>query len=158
MAGLTDAKVRTAKATGKAYKPADGGQLYLHVSAVGGRTWRMNYQFGKNATGRPVQKTLTIGTYPAISLKDARDGRDVAKTLLAKGVEPKPNDLFERAAPVADTRLTFEAIGVEWHRLQKSRWSAVHAQDVMDNLKGRSFPPSARFRSRTSGRRKCSIY
>ncbi|WP_416462728.1 tyrosine-type recombinase/integrase [Sphingomonas sp. VDB2] len=140
MAALTDTKVRTAKATGKAYKLTDGGQLYLHVSTVGGRTWRMNYQFGKNDAGKPVQKTLTIGTYPAISLKDAREARDVAKTLLAKGIEPKPVDLFQRAAPIADTRPTFEEIGREWHRLQKSRWSKVHAQDVMDNLQGEVFP------------------
>ncbi len=140
MGALTDTKVRTAKATGKAYKLTDGGQLYLHVSAVGGRTWRMNYQFGKNGAGNPVQKTLTIGTYPAITLKDAREGRDVAKAMLAKGTEPKPADLFQRGAPVADTRPTFEAIGREWHGLQKSRWSKVHCQDVLDSLVGDVFP------------------
>lgn len=134
MGALTDAKVRNAKAAGKAYKLTDGGQLYLHVSTAGGRTWRMNYQFGKNAQGNPVQKTLTIGSYPAISLKDARDARDVAKALLAKGSEPKPEDLFQRAAPAEDTRPTFETIGREWHDLQKGRWSKVHAKDVLDNL------------------------
>ena len=44
-------------------------------------------QFGRNAQGKPVQKTLTIGAYPAISLKDARN---VAKAMLAKGIEPRP--------------------------------------------------------------------
>jgi integrase len=134
MGALTDAKVRNAKAAGKAYKLTDGGQLYLHISTAGGRTWRMNYQFGRNAQGNPVQKTLTIGSYPAISLKDARDARDVAKALLAKGSEPKPEDLFQRAAPAEDTRPTFETIGREWHDLQKGRWSKVHAKDVLDNL------------------------
>jgi len=50
----------------------------------------MNYQFGRNDQGKPFQKTLTIGSYPAISLKDAREARDVAKALLARGVEPRP--------------------------------------------------------------------
>jgi hypothetical protein len=97
MGMLSDTKVRGAKGTGKAYKLSDGEQLYLHVSAVGGRVWRMNYQFGRNAQGKPAQKTLTIGPYPAISLKDARDARDLAKSMLAKGIEPRPGDLFERA-------------------------------------------------------------
>lgn len=140
MAALTDAKARNARGTGKPYKLSDGGQLYLHVSAAGGRSWRMNYQFGRNAQGKPAQKTLTIGSYPAISLKDARDARDLAKTILAKGTEPRPDDLFQRAAPIADTRPTFADIGGEWHDLQKGRWSKVHAQDVLDNLKNEVFP------------------
>jgi len=68
MGGLSDAKVRAARATGHAYKLTDGAQLYLHVSATGGRIWRMNYAFGRNGQGKPAQKTLTIGAYPAISL------------------------------------------------------------------------------------------
>lgn len=140
MGALSDAKVRNAKGTGEAYKLSDGEQLYLHVSPVGGRAWRMNYQFGRNAKGKPVQKTLTIGRYPAISLKDARDARDRAKELLAKGVEPRPIDLFERAPAEADTRPTFKDVGQAWHKLQKGRWSKVHAQDVADCLDKAVYP------------------
>ena len=140
MGALTDAKVRNAKAADKAYKLSDGSQLYLHVSPAGGRSWRMNYQFGRNDAGKPIQKTLTIGSYPALSLKDAREARDTAKTLLAKGREPRPDDLFERAAPAADTRPTFEETGREWHALQKGRWSKVHTADVLDNLENEVFP------------------
>ena len=140
MGALTDAKLRAAKAGEKAYKLSDGEQLYLHVSKAGGRVWRMNYQFGRNDKGKTVQKTLTIGTYPAISLKEARDARDAAKALLAKGVEPKPVDLFERAPVPVDTRPTFKAVGLAWHALQKQGWSKIHAKDVMENLEGDVFP------------------
>lgn len=140
MGTLTDAKLRSAKAGDKPYKLSDGEQLYLHVSTAGGRKWRMNYQFGRHAMGKPVQKTLTIGSYPALSLKDARDARDIAKTLLAKGVEPKPTDLFERGAAVVDTRPTFEAVGRSWHTLQANHWSKVHARDVLDSLEKDVFP------------------
>jgi len=139
MGALSDTKVRNAKPAEKPYKLSDGEQLYLHVSPAGGRSWRMNYQFGRNAAGKPVQKTLTIGSYPAISLKDAREARDTAKAMLAKGREPKPSDLFERAPAEADTRPTFEAIGREWHDLQKGRWSKVHAADVLTNLEDEVF-------------------
>ncbi|NBC35513.1 integrase arm-type DNA-binding domain-containing protein [Novosphingobium sp. FSY-8] len=131
MAGLTDTRLRNAKATGKAYKLTDGEQLYLHVSATGGRSWRMNYQFGRNGQGKPAQKTLTIGPYPAISLKDARAARDVAKALLAKGVEPKPSDLFRKGDAA---RMTFGEMGRAWYKLQAKRWSTVHAQNVLDRL------------------------
>lgn len=139
MGMLSDTKVRGAKGTGKAYKLSDGEQLYLHVSAVGGRVWRMNYQFGRNAQGKPAQKTLTIGPYPAISLKDARDARDLAKSMLAKGIEPRPEDLFERGAG-HDTRPTFKGVAMAWHKLQMQRWSKVHAKDVLDCLEKLVFP------------------
>ncbi|MBF7010566.1 integrase arm-type DNA-binding domain-containing protein [Novosphingobium resinovorum] len=140
MGALSDAKVRGAKGTGKAYKLSDGEQLYLHVSAAGGRVWRMNYQFGRNAQGKPAQKTLTIGNYPAISLKDARDARDMAKSMLAKGTEPKPADLFARSAAPVDTRPTFQDVGRAWHTLQAKQWSKVHAKDVLESLENDVFP------------------
>jgi integrase len=140
MGTLTDAKLRGAKATGKAYKLSDGEQLYLHVSPSGGRSWRMNYQFGRNDKGRPAQKTLTIGPYPAISLKDARDARDVAKSLLAKGLEPKPTDLFSKGGNSEDLRVTFETIGREWVKLQSIRWSKVYAKNVVSRLEQDVFP------------------
>lgn len=140
MGVLSDTKVRAAKATGKAYKLSDGEQLYLHVSAAGGRVWRMNYQFGRNAQGKPAQKTLTIGPYPAISLKDAREARDFAKTMLAKGNEPRPTDLFDRGMPEVDTRPTFKEVGKAWHALQAKQWSKVHAKDVLDSLDNDVFP------------------
>jgi hypothetical protein len=140
MAGLSDTKVRGAKGTGKPYKLSDGQQLYLYVSASGGRSWRMNYHFGRNAQGKPAQKTLTIGPYPAISLKAAREARDVAKEMLAHGLEPKPQDLFSRSKPAEDTRPTFERAAREWFDLQVRRWSKVHAADVLASLEADVFP------------------
>ena len=63
---LTDAFLRNIKATGKAQKHPDGGGLYLFVSSVGGRLWRIDYRHGGK------RKTLSLGAYPAISLADAR--------------------------------------------------------------------------------------
>lgn len=140
MGTLTDAKLRVAKGQAKAYKLSDGQQLYLHVTPAGGRHWRMNYQLRGGNGGKGLQKTLTIGSYPAISLKDARAARDRAKEMLAKGLEPKPVDLFSRAEPEADTRPTFEEVGRAWHRLQAKQWSKVHAGDVLASLEADVFP------------------
>ena len=139
MGALTDTKIKAAKARDKGYKLSDGGQLYLYVAPTGGRSWRMNYQFGRSAQDKPVQKTLTIGAYPAISLRDARDARDAAKALLAKGIEPKPDALFSRAVE-EDRRDTLEDLARDWHKLQQSQWSKVHAKDVLGSLEADVFP------------------
>ena len=80
MSKLTDTFLRGLKANGQIQKKSDGGGLYIHVSPIGGKLWRMAYGFdGK-------QKTLSFGAYPAVSLKDAQQRREEAKVLLAAGV------------------------------------------------------------------------
>jgi|GEM_PF-3456918 len=59
---LNDAKIKAAKPREKSYRLGDSGQLYLQVTPSGGRHWRMNYAFGKNAQGKPAQKTLSFGS------------------------------------------------------------------------------------------------
>ena len=137
---LSDAKVRAAKAAAKAYKLSDSGQLYLYVTPAGGRHWRMNYQFGRNAAGNSVQKTLSIGSYPAFSLKDARDVRDAAKGLLSRGEEPTAASLEALRRPVDDAALRFETIARAWHKLKSKNWSKIHAQDVLESLENDVFP------------------
>lgn len=140
MGGLTDTKIKAARPKDRPYKLGDGGQLYLYVAPSGGRSWRMNYQWGKNAQGKPVQKTLTIGLYPAISLRDAREARDEAKAMLAKGIEPKPEALFQRGQGPVEKRQTLEMVARDWHALQALQWSAVHNKDVLMSLEADVFP------------------
>jgi hypothetical protein len=79
---LTEMKVRNAKPKEKFYKLSDSGGLYLHVTDKGSKLWRFKYRYdGK-------QKLLAFGTYPEISLLDARQRRDDARKLLANGVDP----------------------------------------------------------------------
>ena len=79
---LSDAAVRNAKANGKVQKFSDGWGFYLHVTAKGNKLWRMASRF------EVKQKLLIFGAYPAVSLKDARQRRDAARGLLAKGIDP----------------------------------------------------------------------
>ena len=67
---VNDAKIKAAKPREAAYKLTDAEQLYLYVSPAGGRHWRMNYSYSKK------QKTLALGSYPAVSLVEARRKRD----------------------------------------------------------------------------------
>lgn len=131
---LNDAKIKAARPRETAYKLADSGQLYLHVTPAGGKHWRMNYMYGGK------QKTLTFGPYPAVSLLDARKRRDGAKDLLRLGRDPAVEKRVQARAQVAAAENTFEAVARRWHGKKAPRWSAVHAADVLALLDRDIFP------------------
>lgn len=79
---LTDTHIRSLKPDLRPRKYFDGGGLFLFIPASGSKLWRMAYRFdGKS-------KLLSFGEYPTVSLKDARERRDEARRLLAKGIDP----------------------------------------------------------------------
>lgn len=108
MPHLTDTAIRGAKAKEKPYKLADARGLYLLVKPNGARLWRLKYR----VHGR--EKLLSVGMYPDVSLKIAREHREDARRLMAVGVDPGAKRKAERAAR-ADT---FEAIAREWLNLK----------------------------------------
>ena len=137
---LTDAKIKAAKPRDTAYKLVDSQQLYLHVTPAGGRHWRMNYTYGKNAAGKPAQKTLTFGPYPAVTLLDARRKRDEGKELLREGRDPAIERRVSSQARAAENENTFKPVALRWHELRKPTWSTVHAADVLQSLERDVFP------------------
>ena len=131
---LTDVFVRGLKAADKVQKHSDGGGLYLYVSPTGGKLWRMGYRFdGK-------QKTLSFGAYPAVSLKDARQRREEAKELLAKGIDPGAHKQAVKAAVRAETENTFEIIAREWFAKNKDSWVPSHNEKIIARLENNIFP------------------
>ncbi len=79
---LTDTATRSAKPQAKAVKMFDGGGLYLEVNPAGGKWWRWKYRFGG-------EKRLSLGVYPNITLKAAREKRVAARQQLAARVDPE---------------------------------------------------------------------
>jgi integrase len=143
---LTDAKAKAAKPRDKAYKLADAEQLYLHVSTTGSRLWRMDYKHGGK------RKTLSFGAYPKVTLSDARRKRDEAKELIRDGFDPAVERRLTAKAQEADHEATFERIARRWWERNKPRWSARHADDVIQSLERDVFPeigglPIARLRA-----------
>jgi len=80
---LSDVAVRQAKATGKDYSLPDFDGLCLAVSATGTKSWHFRYTW----LGR--QKRMSLGTYPEITLREARTRRDDARALVAKDINPQ---------------------------------------------------------------------
>ena len=108
IAGLTDAKVKTAKAMEKPVKLFDGDGLFLLVTPEGGKCWRLKYRMAGK------EKILALGVYPAVSLAVARKRRDAAREQVAQGVDPGQVRKDERAALEAQRANTFEKLAREW--------------------------------------------
>ncbi len=132
---LTDKAVRAAGVKDKAYKLTDSRGLHLHVSARGHKSWRYKYRFEKK------ELLLTLGTYPELSLANAREKRDEAKKVLREGRDPRHAAKRERLIGGNDLTRSFEDVAREWHALQLDRWKPVHADDVITSLERDVFPP-----------------
>ncbi|MET0154607.1 MAG: integrase arm-type DNA-binding domain-containing protein [Rickettsiales bacterium] len=131
---LNDAICRNAKAEEKPRRISDEKCLYLEVSPSGGKYWRMKYRFAGK------EKRLAIGVYPEVSLKQAREKRDAARTLLEEGKDPshekKRKKLEEQIAAVN----AFEAVAREWHENQSLGWTPRHAASVIKRIEADIFP------------------
>lgn len=79
---LTDSAIRNAKPKDRQYKLTDGSSLYLLITPKGGKWWRLDYRF------KGKRKTLSMGVYPDVSLKAARDRRSTARKQLVDGINP----------------------------------------------------------------------
>ena len=131
---ISDVKVRSARPREKDYKLADGGGLYLLVSSTGGKLWRLKYRFGG------IEKLLSLGGYPIVSLSDARQRRDSAKKLIEQGIDPSITRKAAKAARSEATANSFEIIAREWHEHKKGEWSTGHALTILTRLEKDIFP------------------
>jgi integrase len=132
--GLTDKTCAAAKPQDKSYKLTDGGGLYLQVQPNGSRHWRMKYYFqGK-------EKLLALGTYPILTLAEARGKRDQVKKLLADGKDPSAVKKEKKREAIRQSRNTFESVALEWHEKQNGKWTASHAARIRRRLEINVFP------------------
>jgi integrase len=104
---LNDLAIKRAQPGAKIIKLSDGGGLQLWITPDGAKRWRMAYRFGG------VQKTLAIGVYPHIGLKEAREARGVARQTLARGQDLSQAKREAKAAKVAKGENTFAIIAAE---------------------------------------------
>jgi integrase len=147
---LTDKSIKgalkEARDTGKPVTVNDGGGLSLicRPDAVG--WWRLRYWLESR------ENRLSLGTYPDVSLADARSRRDDARRLVAAGTDPseaRKADKVAKAAKaeaqaLADAGLpghgSFEHTGREWHAHMAPSWAPTHAEKVLALLERDLFP------------------
>lgn len=131
---LTEVQIRTAKPTAKPQKLFDGGGLFLLVAPAGGKWWRLKYLFGGK------EKLLSLGTYPQVPLKAARNKATDARRLIADGVDPSElRKVTKRAGGAADGA-TFQAVALEWFTKHKPTWVDSHSEKIRSRLERDLFP------------------
>jgi integrase len=131
---LTDTKIRNAKPGEKPMRLFDERGLYLEVSPAGGKWWRLKYRFGGK------EKRLSLGVYPDVTLKDARDRRDAARKLLGNGVDPSENRKATRSAQSERASNSFEVVTREWFAKYSAGWAESHSSRVIRLFERDIFP------------------
>lgn len=121
---LTEAAIRKAEPKDKRYRLFDTNGLYLEVSPAGGKWWRLKYLYGGK------DRRLSLGVYPDVSLKAARDLRDAKRVMLARGEDPAE----ERRALARKTQErvenAFSAVAKEWLSKKAPGWTERHTHAV----------------------------
>jgi hypothetical protein len=121
---LTDTQLRNAKPTEKDYTITDGQGLSILISSKGAKGWRFRYRHLGKA------KLMSFGTYPEVSLQQARVRRDEARALVAEGKDPGEARKEARTKAKLEALNTFEAVANEWHALHNKSKSERHQQRV----------------------------
>lgn len=131
---LTNTTCKNAKPAEKSIKLFDGQGLYLEVTPAGNKLWRLKYRYNSK------EKRIAFGSFPEVSLLDAREKRDNARKLLAEGLDPSLERKKKKAEILRNADNTFEKVAREWHGFNASGWSANHAQTVIRRLEQDVFP------------------
>lgn len=132
---LTDTQIKKAKAGSKPVKLFDGDGLFLNLMPTGSKIWRIAYRVdGK-------QKTFTLGSYPVISLAEAREQSLQARKQLASDTDPVAHRRAAKQARAVATANSFEAVACQWWEHWKSgRTSDHHVAQTLRRLKADVFP------------------
>ncbi len=134
---LTDQKVKALKPKKKQYKVTDGAGMFLLVKG-NGKYWRMKYRFNGK------EKTLALGVYPTVSLKNARFARDEAKKLIHQGLDPVQDKQEQKLKRLELSNDSFEVVAREWIVKKSSQWTDKHAKKVLRSLELDIFPSIGR--------------
>lgn len=133
---LTNTEVLRSKATDKDITLHDGDGLFMVVKTTGKKLWRFRYQ-------RPATKQRTmigLGSFPALSLADARRLRAENLSLLANGIDPQMNaeQLTEQQQLALDS--VFSTVAANWFALKQVSVTPDYAKDIWRSLEKDVFP------------------
>jgi len=131
---LTDITVRQAKPKAKTYKLFDSDGLFLLVTPTGGKWWRFKYCYAGK------EKLLSVGTFPKVSLKEARSRRDLERGKLDEQIDPAINRKAIKASWAGDLENTFEVIARELIQMKSSTWSKHYSDNIIRRLELNVFP------------------
>ena len=127
---LTNNQIKALQPEEKAKKYFDGFGLYLEVTPTGSKLWRIKYRFENK------EKRLSLGVYPSVSLKEAREAAQDAKRLVAQGLDPS----LERRKGTTTANLAFKTIAESWLETNKDQWTPDHHKKLTSKLTDKIYP------------------
>lgn len=133
---LSELKIKSAKPSEKDYVLFDGGGLQMRVRSNGSKLWNFNYR-------HPVTKkriNMGLGTFPEVSLAQARKSSIAAREVLAQGLDPKEQRDAALQAKQAETEHTFQNVATSWYELKKDAVTPAYAEDIWRSLTLHVFP------------------
>ena len=131
---LTSTEIRNTNPSKTPKRLFDERGLYLEISPAGGKWWRLKYRIGGK------EKRISLGVYPDVSLKDARDRRDEARKLLADGIDPSENRKATKSATANRASNSFEVVTREWFSKFSAEWAPNHSDRVLRLFERDVFP------------------
>tara|TARA_B100001059_G_C17834441_1_gene586944 strand:- start:4282 stop:5562 length:1281 start_codon:yes stop_codon:yes gene_type:complete len=134
---LTDTQVKQAKAKDKEYTLPDGYGLELRVRPSGSKRWVFRYQ-------KPFTKqrsNLGLGTYPEVSLADARKIRIDFRKLLKQDIDPNEHKKEHTRQQTEAALNTFSHVATNWFEVKQTQVSEKHAIDLWRSVKNHLIPP-----------------
>ena len=131
---LTDTFIRRVNGNGKVQKHSDGGGLFLYVTPTGKKSWRMAYRFAGK------QKLLSIGPYPTVGLREARDKREEAKKQLLANIDPSSAKREAKATAAEAALNSFEVVAKEWFDRYSTSWTPAYRRYMLQRLERNIFP------------------
>ncbi len=134
MGSLKDTFLRSVKAQKADKKYFDGEGLYLLVKSNGAKLWRIKFRYNGK------EKTLSLGSYPTISLAEARTMLRNAKNLLINGIDPAQEKQEQSRAEQAIEENQFKNIALEWYDKNLKDWTEKHRKTIIQRLEKNIFP------------------
>ena len=119
---LSATQVKQAKPKDTEYNLSDGKGLALRIKPNGSKLWIFNYS--KPHTKK--RSNIGIGSYPDVSLADAREHREAFRKLLAKGIDPKEHKDHEKEKALLSASQTFENVSKQWFDVHASNTNCIN--------------------------------
>lgn len=133
---LTNTQVKNSKAKPKEYNLADGNGLYLRVKPTGSKLWIFNYQ----APFTKKRSNISFGSFPPVTIAQARSEREVCRTLLSKDIDPKHARAERDEAQATAHSNTLEVVARKWFKSKSKKLTDKYADDLLNSLENHVFP------------------
>jgi len=131
---LTDTAIKRARANDRAYRMSDGGGLFLWITPAGGKLWRWKYRH------EGLEKLMSFGKYPDVTLTGAREKHGEARKLLAAGLDPMGQRKTEKIAERVASENSFASVAAQWMEHWHDGKSPRHVDSTRRRLASNILP------------------